>query len=130
MRKKLTATCINFSMIPVDWEFFAGKIFRRVYFRLALFSSLWPLDNINYTSWMYVSICMYVCLSVSMYAYGSVLYVCVYCMCVLHVRNALQNIHWHRSYCCFELKDRGELFEVLSCFFEHNFTANVFSMQI
>ena len=34
-------------MCTVDWEFFDGKIFCRLNFRLALFSSLWPLDNIN-----------------------------------------------------------------------------------
>ena len=29
------------------WKFFGSKIFRWLNFRVALFSSLWPLDNIN-----------------------------------------------------------------------------------
>ena len=38
---------LNAIRITVDREFFGDKIFRCLNFRLALFLSLWPLDNIN-----------------------------------------------------------------------------------
>ena len=40
----------------IDREFFAAKIFRPLNFRLALFSSLWPLDNITYSIYMWKKI--------------------------------------------------------------------------
>ena len=84
----------------VHREFFGGKIFRRLNFHLVLFSSLWPLDNMNllhlyveemfrqisFSRWsaqifcyenfpifcIYCTYCIYVCI-VCMY---------IYCMCV------------------------------------------------
>ena len=41
-------TCFQIFVVrTVDQEFFVGKMFRQLYFRLVLFSLLWLLDNIN-----------------------------------------------------------------------------------